>query len=67
MGHPSRRYAWSKQYGFLTGTPLTKNRFEQIIRNIHYVDRGPGPYPRGHWWDKLAPILDHLRTKCQLY
>ncbi len=34
-----RAYSW-RLNGVLSKTPLSKNRFEQIIRNFHFKDRG---------------------------
>ena len=36
--HPPRSYSWGSD-GVLAHTPLSKNRFESILRNIHFKDR----------------------------
>jgi Transposase IS4 len=40
--HPSRTYCWSSN-GILSQVPLSKNRFEAILRNFHFKDRGFAP------------------------
>jgi hypothetical protein len=45
---------------------LSKNRFEAILRNFHFKDRGFAP-KKDNWWDKLEPIFSILREKCALY
>ena len=44
--HPPRCYAWGSG-GVLAQVPLSKNRFEAILRNIHFKDRGLNPI-KGH-------------------
>jgi Transposase IS4 len=63
---PPRVYLWSKQ-GPLSGLPISKNRFEQILKFLHFKDRGPTPQKGRPWWEKLDPILPMLRSKCQYY
>jgi Transposase IS4 len=46
---------------------LSKNRFEDILRNFHFKDRGLNPEKGSNWWDKLEPIFSTLREKCTLY
>jgi Transposase IS4 len=45
---------------------LSKNRFESILSNFHFKDRGFNP-EKGNWWDKLEPIFSILRQKCSFY
>jgi len=40
--HPSRHSAWSS-IGVLTHTPLSKRRFQSILSNFHFKDRGLNP------------------------
>ena len=56
--HPPRSYSWSFG-GVLAQVPLSKNRFEDILRNFHFKDRGFAP-EKGNWWDKLEPIFSIL-------
>jgi Transposase IS4 len=63
--HPPRSYSWSFN-GCLTQVPLSKNRFESILCNFHFKDRGLNPI-QGNWWDKLEPIFSILRQKCSFY
>ena len=44
--HPPRHYSWSSN-GVLAQVPLSKNRFESILRNFHFKDRGFVP-EKGH-------------------
>jgi Transposase IS4 len=39
---PPRAYSWQEN-GVLSKTPLSKNRFEQIVKNLHFKDRGLNP------------------------
>ena len=39
---PPRVYSWCSNK-ILSKTPLSKNRFEQIIKNLHFKDRGLNP------------------------
>jgi Transposase IS4 len=64
--HPPRHYSWEKN-GILSQVPLSKNRFESILRNFHFKDRGLNPEKGSNWWDKLKPIFFILREKCALY
>ena len=64
-GHPPRTYSWHSN-GVLARTPLSKNRFEQIIKNIHFKDRGLNSVS-SNWWDKLEPIFSILRGKSAFY
>ena len=64
-GHPPRVYSWHFN-GVLARTPLSKNRFEQIIKNIHFKDRGLNSVS-SNWWDKLEPIFSILREKSAFY
>ena len=41
FGQPPRKYAWNVQNGYLRNTPISKNRFEQITKYLHFRDRGP--------------------------
>jgi len=50
----------------LAHTTLSKNRFQSILSNFHFKDRGLNPQ-KGNWWDKLDPIFSILRQKCSLY
>ena len=63
--HPPHSYSWSSG-GVLAQVPLLKNRFESILRNIHFKDRGLNPI-KGHWWDKLDPIFSILHQKSSFY
>jgi hypothetical protein len=45
---------------------LLKNRFEAILCNIHFKDRGLSPI-KGNWWAKLEPIFFILRLKYSIY
>jgi Transposase IS4 len=45
--HPYRSYLWSF-HGVLSQVPLLKNRFEAILSNIHFKDRGLRPI-KGNW------------------
>ena len=63
--HPSRAYYW-KSHGILAQVPLSKRRFQSILSNFHFKDRGLNPQ-KGNWWDKLDPISSILRRKCSLY
>jgi Transposase IS4 len=63
--HPPRTYCWSFN-GILAQVPLSKNRFESILSNFHFKDRGLNPI-QGNWWDKLEPIFSILRQKCSFY
>jgi Transposase IS4 len=40
--HPSRHYCWENN-GILAQVPLSKYRFEDILRNFHFKDRGLNP------------------------
>jgi Transposase IS4 len=40
--HPLRIYSWSSN-SILAQVPLSKNRFESILRNFHFKDRGLNP------------------------
>jgi hypothetical protein len=64
---PPRKYLWKERGGCLYGTPISKNRFEQIVKNLHYTDRGPSPITGQPWWIKLDYVLSNLRQKCQKY
>ena len=63
--HPNRAYYWSFN-GILSQVPLSKNRFEFILSNFHFKDRGLNPV-QGNWWNKLDPIFSILRQKCSFY
>jgi Transposase IS4 len=63
--HPPRTYCWGFS-GILAQVPLSKNRFESILSNFHFKDRGLNPI-QGNWWDKLEPIFSILRQKCSFY
>jgi hypothetical protein len=63
--HPPRAYCWSDS-GVLAKTPLSKNRFESILRNIHFKDRGLNP-TADPWWSKIEPIGSILRQVSQKY
>jgi hypothetical protein len=63
--HPPRAYCWSDS-GVLAKTPLSKSRFEAILRNIHFKDRGLNP-TAGPWWSKIEPIGSILRQASQKY
>ena len=45
---------------------MSKNRFESILYNFHFKDRGFNPI-QDNWWDKLNPIFSILRQKCSFY
>jgi hypothetical protein len=64
FGQPPRKYAWNSRNGYLRDTPLSKNRFEQIIKYIHFRDRGPNAVVGESWWLKLGDVLPILRQKC---
>jgi hypothetical protein len=66
-GQPPRKYAWNQQNGYLRNTPLSKNRFEQITKYIHFRDRGPEAKIRESWWLKLGEVLPILRQNYQKY
>ena len=40
--HPPRSYSWGSG-GVLSQVPLSKNRFESILSNFHFKDRGLNP------------------------
>jgi Transposase IS4 len=40
--HPFRAYYWSSN-DILAQVPLSKNRFESILSNFHFKDRGFNP------------------------
>jgi Transposase IS4 len=63
--HPPRHYCFEKN-GILSQVPLSKNRFEAILRNFYFKDRGFA-LKKDNWWDKLEPIFSILREKCALY
>jgi Transposase IS4 len=63
--YPPRSYSWSSN-DILAQVPLSKNRFESILCNFHFKDRGLNPI-KGNWWDKLEPIFSILRQKCSFY
>jgi hypothetical protein len=62
---PTHDTIWDDR-GALNGAPLTKNRFEQITKFLHYKDRGENPV-KGPWWEKLDPVVGPLREACQRY
>ena len=64
---PPRKYAWNAQNGYLRNTPISKNRFEQITKYLHFRDRGPNAVVGESWWLKLGDVLPILRQKCQEY
>lgn len=66
-GQPPRKYAWNEKGGCLRNTPLSKNRFEQITKYIHFRDRGPDAKIGESWWLKLGEVLPILRQSCQKY
>jgi Transposase IS4 len=45
--HPPRSCSWSSN-GVLAQVPLSKNRFESILYNFHFKDRGLNPI-KGNW------------------
>ena len=47
--HPIRSYLWDKERGPLSGLPISKNRFEDILRYLHFKDRGPAPQSGRPW------------------
>ena len=63
--HPPRTYCWQEN-GILSRVPLSKNRFEDILHNFHFKDRGMAP-KKDNWWDKLEPIFSILRQKSVYY
>jgi Transposase IS4 len=63
--HPPRHYCWGLT-GCLSQTPLSKNRFESILRNFHFKDRGLNPVS-GPWWTKIEPIGSIIRDASQRY
>jgi Transposase IS4 len=63
--HPPRTYVWNSN-GVLSQVPLSKNRFESILSNFHFKDRGLNP-EKDNWWEKLEPIFSILRQKCSFY
>jgi Transposase IS4 len=63
--HPPRVYSWHSG-GVLLQVLLSKNRFESILSNFHFKDRGFNPI-QGNWWDKLEPVFSILRQKCSFY
>src|SRR5271155_3733894 len=67
FNQPPRKYLWNQRGGCLRGTPISKNRFEQIVKYIHFNDRGPNPVSNQPWWSKLDYILSGLRTRYQKY
>ena len=67
FGQPPRKYAWNSRNGYLRDTPISKNRFEQITKYIHFRDRGPDVVVGESWWLKLGEVLTLLRQKCQKY
>jgi hypothetical protein len=40
FGQPPRKYAWNSRNGYLRDTSISKNRFEQITKYIHFRNRG---------------------------
>jgi Transposase IS4 len=62
---PIREYCWGSN-GVLSQVPLLKNRFESILCNLHFKDRGLNP-SKDNWWDKLSPIFSILRQKSSYY
>ena len=63
--HPPRAYCWASN-GILAQVPLSKNRFEAILSNFHFKDRGFAP-EKNNWWEKLEPIYSILKEKCSHY
>ena len=57
FNQPPRKYLWNQRGGCLRGTPISKNRFEQIVKYIHFNDRGPNPVSNQPWWSKLDYVL----------
>ena len=47
--HPIRSYLWDKERGPLSGLPISKNRFEDILRYLYFKDRGPAPQSGRPW------------------
>jgi Transposase IS4 len=64
---PNRKYAWNEHGGCLAGAPISKGRFEQITKNIHFQDRGPDAKKGEDWWIKLGQAWTNIRTKCSRY
>jgi len=65
--HPPQVYSW-RLNEVLSRTPLSKNRFKQIIKNLHFKDRGLNPVNIDlNWWDKLESIFSILREKSAFY
>jgi Transposase IS4 len=62
---PIREYCWGSN-GVLSQVPLSKNRFESILCNLYFKDRGLNP-SKDNWWDKLSPIFSILRQKSSYY
>ena len=64
---PPRKYVYSQENGCLSGVPLSKNRREDILKMIHFLDRGEGPHPRLPYWFKFGKVYSYLRGKSQFY
>jgi hypothetical protein len=67
FGQPPRKYAWNPRNGYLRDIFLSKNRFEQITKYIHFKNKGFNAVKREFWWLKLGDVLPILRQKCQKY
>ncbi len=60
-------YSW-RLNEVLFRTPLSKNRFKQIIKNFHFKDRGLNLIKKDfNWWNKLESIFSILREKSAYY
>jgi hypothetical protein len=65
--HPARKYIYSAENGVLSGVPLSKNRREDILQMLHFLDRGEGPHLKMPYWHKYGKIHPYLRQKFQFY
>ena len=65
---PIHQYLFRKEDGILACSPISKNRFKQIMSFLHFKDRGENPSSIGtNWWDKLDPIMSILCQKSAFY
>ncbi len=68
FNQPIHKYHYSSGIGgCLSGVPISKNRREDILKMLHFKDRGEGPHTKKPYWDKYGKILPYLREKCQFY
>jgi len=63
----NQRYLYNPAGGCLSGCPLSKNRFEQITKYIHFKDRGENAVKGEDWWLKLGTAWTTIKAKCPRY